>query len=276
MQKVDFILFSKNRPMQLRALLESMFHFVDGSIINSIRVIFTFDPGYENGYAKVSSEFPAVIFVKENDFKGQTISILEQSIDHVCFLVDDIIFFRPVAGDVTPKSTDVCFSLRLGKNCKYSHPANSWYSLPSLHEEGNSITWDWAKGEYDFGYPFSLDGHIFRRDDILQSCGSSIFRSPNSLENSLVYWNPHMEKFKLMRMRAFHNSCLVGIPVNRVNNEVPNRFGLEFSITEPELQSIFDEGKRIAWEEMDFSAIQGPHKEIKFEFNTENSAFRLN
>lgn len=269
MKKVDFIVFSKNRPMQLQALLESLFHFVEPSVVNSVRVLFTFDPQYQNGYSKILDRFPNVVFIKENDFRHQTISAISESGEHVCFLVDDIIFYKETSDDILPKPSEVCFSLRLGKNCKYSHPANSWYNLPKFQEEENSISWDWTSGEYDFGYPFSLDGHVFRKDDILQSLRLAIFRSPNSLENVLVYWNPLLEKFKRMRMRSFHQSCLVGIPVNRVNNEVPNRFGLEFSMAEPELQSLFNQGKRIAWETMDFSTVQGPHKEIKFKFNTE-------
>ena len=269
MKKVDFIVFSKNRPMQLQALLESFFHFVEPSVVNSVKVLFAFDPQYQNGYSKILNRFPNVVFIKENDFRHQTISTISESGEHVCFLVDDIIFYRETPADILPKSSEVCFSLRLGKNCKYSHPANSWYNLPKFQEEGNNISWNWTSGEYDFSYPFSLDGHVFRKDDVLQSLGNAIFRSPNSLENALVYWNPLMEKFKRMRMRSFHQSCLVGVPVNRVNNEVPNRFGLEFCMTEPELQSLFDQGKRIAWETMDFSTVQGPHKEIKFEFNTE-------
>ena len=269
MQKVDFIVFSKNRPMQLRSLLESMFHFIGDDIVGSVSVIYTFDPGYEAGYSKIASKFPEVLFVDEINFRDQTISLIEKAKSHVCFLVDDIIFYNKITKEIVPENNEVCFSLRLGKNCSFSHPANSWYNLPQFQEDENYVSWKWLGAEYDFGYPFSLDGHIFRKEDILQICNSVIFRSPNSFENALVYFNPLMEKFKPMEMRSFHHSCLVGIPANRVNNEVQNRFGLEFQVSEEELQTLCNEGKRIAWEEMDFMSIQGPHKEIQFKFNTE-------
>lgn len=266
MQKVDFIVFSKNRAMQLRALLESFFHFVDIQVINSVSVIHHFDPNYREGYQQLYDEFAQVNFIHENDFKEQTLSVLRSSSEFVCFLVDDIIFFREVKGEIIPKQSEVCFTLRLGENCKYSHPANAWYNPPKFSVEDGFISWEWNSAEYDFGYPFSLDGHVFRKDDILTICEDSYFRSPNSLENVLVYFNPHMQRFSSMRMRSFKHSSLVGVPVNRVNNEVPNRFGLEYGISEKELQNIFNQRMRISWEEMDFSSIQGPHKEICYQF----------
>ena len=269
MQKVDFVIFSKNRALQLKALLESFFHFVDTPLVNSVTVLYKSDPDYLEGYKKLIGAFTSVNFIEESDFRGQTLSIIEGSFNFLCFLVDDIIFYKKVDSPITPKESDVCFSLRMGENSRYSHPANSWYNSPKFQHEEKHIIWDWTSGEYDFGYPFSLDGHVFRKNDILQTLEHAIFRSPNSLENALVYSNPLMEKFKPLKMRSFHNSCLVGIPVNRVNDEVRNRFGLEFFMSESDLQSLFNEGKRIAWEIMDFSTVQGPHKEIEFKFNTE-------
>lgn len=266
MHRVDFIIFSKNRPMQLRSLLESMIHFIDENLINSISVLFTFEPNHQEGYYKLFSEFPKVKFLKETNFRDQTISLVTQASNHVSFLVDDIIFYKEIKNEIIPFSGEVCFSLRLGKNCKYSHPANTWYKQPAFTEDQNYISWGWNNSEYDFAYPFSLDGHVFSKKEILSILESISFRNPNTLESSMMYFNPFMGNYSTMKMRSFKESCLVGLPINRVNNEIPNRFGVEFGINEIELQKLFDEQLKIDWQEMDYSSINGPHKEIQLKF----------
>jgi hypothetical protein len=267
MQKVDFIVFSKNRPMQLRSLLESLFYFMNVDLINSVSVLYEFDPHYEKGYEVLKDEFESVSFLKESNFRDQTVSLVNQASEMCCFLVDDILFYRRVESAISPAPDEVCFSLRLGKNCKFSHPANSWYNPPHFVEDDLHLSWEWKSSEYDFGYPFSLDGHVFRKKDILGIVERIYFRSPNSLENGLVYTNPFMDHFLSMRMKSFKQSCVVGVPVNRVNNEVPNRFGTEFSISEKSLQDLFDEGHKIDWMGMDYKTIKGPHEELEYKFN---------
>jgi hypothetical protein len=82
----------------------------------------------------------------------------------------------------------------------------------------------------------------------------------------MVYRNPLINKFIGFSMSSFNHSKIVGIPVNRVNEEVLNRFGVDYRISEEELEENFKIGKTIAFDKMDFSNIIGPHQEIKYEF----------
>jgi hypothetical protein len=67
-------------------------------------------------------------------------------------------------------------------------------------------------------------------------------------------------------VKCFNESKLVSIPVNLVNDTFSNRHGLQFGISEKELNNRFMSGEIIDLNSMDFSNINGPHKEIKYEF----------
>jgi hypothetical protein len=67
-------------------------------------------------------------------------------------------------------------------------------------------------------------------------------------------------------VKCFTESKLVSIPVNLVNDTFKNRHGLEFGVSENELNNKYLSGESIDLQAMDFSSVNGPHKEIKYEF----------
>lgn len=274
MDKVDFLIFSKNRAMQLDALLNSLQHHLNSAEIGRIGILYKSDQRHLESYHILMRSWPDLIWIKELDFRSQVLEFLEACpSEYASFLVDDLIFYRSPESSIFPEE-DLCFSLRLGKNCFYSHPANAWYRHPDFIQFDPILRWDWRFGEYDFGYPFSLDGHIFRKKIIKELCQSISFKNPNSLENSLTYnRDPGFHQISSI-VRSFTQSCVVGIPVNRVNEEIENRFGVDHRISEEELLEMFLQGKRIDPAKMDFSQINGPHKELRYEFKeSSNSRF---
>jgi hypothetical protein len=267
MGNARFVIFSRNRAMQLQALLESLYSNIVESKINSVAVIYKADPNFISSYNKLKENFGSIEWIEEADFRSQTIDAIKTDSEFTSFLVDDVLVHSKIQEDFFPAENDICFSLRLGKNCRYSHPANSFYSLPDfITDNGEKLRWNWSNSPFDFGYPFSLDGHVFRTSDLIEIISLLNFRNPNSLENEMVYRNPLINKFIGFSMSSFNNSKIVGIPVNRVNEEVLNRFGVDYRISEEELEENFKIGKRIAFDKMDFSNIIGPHQEIKYEF----------
>jgi len=275
MDLVDFLIFSKNRPMQLESLLDSFFHFVDRSLVNKVSILYKSDSEYENSYELLKVKFSDVVWCQEENFHSQVLDISSNSGEWICFLVDDIIFYQPVKGRIFPKIDEICFSLRLGENCIYCHPANSYYNKPAFNTDSEFINWSWFGCQFDFGYPMSLDGHIFHGKILKEMLKYLKFRNPNSLENALVYQNTLLSSLQKTRMRSFKTSRLVGIPINRVNDEVLNRSGIEFPFSESELLHKFERGESIDWTSMDFTKIIGPHQELILNFKTsDNYAIR--
>ena len=79
--QADLIIFSYDRPLQLYALLESLYLYTTD--INSIAVVYrTSGDAYNAAFNEVSSQFPDVTFLHQqsiHDFKSLTLQALQDS-----------------------------------------------------------------------------------------------------------------------------------------------------------------------------------------------------
>lgn len=184
----------------------------------------------------------------------------------VCFMCDDGCLIRPVWSHMTEIEMSLedeqvlCFSLRYGENTTHCHPLGREQAWP-----GHS--WDWREQPYDFGYPGSVDGHIFRRDD-LQVMLSPLrkFENPTTLEVTLDrQCRRHFGTTRPL-MASCARSRYVGIPVNRVSDQSGVRAGDEYPQSVAELARRYDNGERIDLDKIDVEAIDGPHCEIEFQW----------
>lgn len=226
-EEITGMVFSKDRPMQLQALLDSYFHFVTNPA--PLYILYkTTSKEYASAYSQIFEVYKTkpVIFRKENHFRNDVSAIIKgMATPKVFFLVDDIIFIDDFDMAFI-RQFDVkkyIFSLRLGKNIKYSYMIGKYIHSPSDIEEdesGSFISWRWYNAASYWGYPLSLDGHVFSRDEILLMVTISEFSSPNSLEVAL-------QSFKYSFLQrygaAFPISKIVNIPINRVQNEYQNK-----------------------------------------------------
>jgi len=268
--KNQLIIFSKNRACQLNLLLDSIKTNAP-VLFDKISVLYKTDgEEYLYGYQKLFDKFTSIYFHNENDFRVDLFKLIDSNIEATTFMVDDAVIFKQILerkiNIIKPVIEDYSiFSLRLGENCNYSHPANLNYKLGEHEVNNEYIIFDYTKQQIgDFSYPLSTDGHIFNTRLIKDLLTKINFYNPNTLEAFL-------QKFigtNLIptTMICFRESKLVSIPVNIVNTSFKNRHGLEFYITEKELNNKFLNGEVIDLISMDFSYINGPHKEIKYIF----------
>jgi hypothetical protein len=105
-------------------------------------------------------------------------------------------------------------------------------------EFDQNLVWSWMDHSDDFGYPMSLDGHIFRTEDIFPLLSNLSFYNPNSLESILSKNPPHRTK-----MICLSRAPIFNIPVNKVQNNYNNRHG---SISAAYLNDMFLSGYRIS------------------------------
>jgi len=268
--KSQLIIFSKNRASQLHLLLESL-EKNSKDLFDTIFVIYTYtEKDYLDGYNKIIEKFPKVSFVIENDFFKDSMKLVSNnSFEYTTFMVDDNVFYKelPINREkifnlFNDQNKPIsCFSLRLGLNCNYSHPANLSYTIGNYETVDDFIKININEQKVDFAYPLSVDGHIFKTD-FIKSCLSSIglFSNPNTLESKLQYLLNRIDK----NMCFLKESVLVGIPNNIVNNTHKNRRGLKFYFSEKDLNIKYNNGETINLEGLDFSDINGPHKEIEY------------
>jgi hypothetical protein len=267
--KNQLIIFSKNRASQLNLLLDSI---KDNALFlfDIIHVLYKSDDYYKTGYDKIKKKFHDVNFYEEKNFRRDIFKLINDDIEATTFMVDDAVVFRKIIANkidiIKPVVNDyVIFSLRLGKNCTYSHPANLHYSLGEHEVNGEYLIFDYTKQQVgDFRYPLSTDGHIFNTKLIKDLLIEIDFNNPNTLE-------AYLQRFVVANsipktIKCFNESKLVSIPANLVNETFMNRHGLEFSMSEKELNYRYISGESIDLNSMDFSNINGPHKEIKYIF----------
>lgn len=271
--KNQLIIFSKNRASQLHLLLESIKN-NSNDLFDKIFIIYTYtDKEFFDGYCKLIKQFPKVSFIVEDNFFKDTMKLIsDSSFNYTTFMVDDDVFYQKLYIDrekifnlFNDQNKPIsCFSLRLGLNCNYSHPANLSYTIGNYETIDDFIKVNINEQKGDFAYPLSVDGHIFKTD-FIKSCLNSIgvFTNPNTLESKLQHLLNRIDKY----MCFFYESVLVGIPNNIVNTTHNNRMGLRFYFSEKELNVKYKNGEIINLESLDFSNINGPHKEIEYKFS---------
>ncbi len=270
--KNQLIIFSKNRACQLNLLLDSIKNNAE-MLFDKIHVLYKSENDeYSAGYDKVMNNHKGVYFLKENNFRKDLFKLIDDDIESTTFMVDDAVIFKQILTRkidiIKPVIEDfIIFSLRLGTNCNYSHPANLHYNLGEHEINGEYLIFDYTKQQVgDFRYPLSTDGHIYNTKLIKDLLIEIPFVNPNTLE-------AYLQRFVLTNsipktIMCFRESKLVSIPVNLVNDTFKNRHGLQFGISEKELNDKFLNNETIDLNSMDFSEVNGPHKEIKYIFKT--------
>lgn len=265
--------------MQLDALLRSLYQ---NSIkfFNEIVVIYkTSNNLHRKSYKILQNRFPNILFYRESFFsslKKNLIKTLKSNFDYIMFMTDDDILFDKLFEldkfeiiNLMKEYSLATFSIRLGTNCIYSHPANKFFEIKNYQIVKNKyLVWDWTKQmEGDFNYPLSLDGHLFSKKQIL-SFLDNFKGNPNHLES-------HLQKFNNVispNMASFIKSKLVGIPINRVSKYSSNYYGKNYYYSPDELALRYINDEEIDLFSMDFSRIIGAHQELNLIFKKRHNS----
>lgn len=280
------VIFSKDRACQLHLILESIFRNTDDNLFSMIHVIYkATTPEYKQAYIKAAKHFDVprskVLFYQEQDFKQDLLCILKQEQTYeqkyVCFFTDDDIVYQPIS--LTEHSLDQIFSIdkvgvfsfRLGTNIVMQDlganmttfvPALTKYSVSGINDE--VIVWDWSVCPHhlDFGYPLSVDGHVFRLKDIIPITESVEAPQPNSYEGNMCHRLNMLPPLAI----AFLHSKVVNTPINRCQNDFHNRHGDFFPKSLEELNNSYLNDKIIDYDKIDFSNIVCSYQELSMEF----------
>jgi len=278
---INAIIYSKDRAPQLRLLLESIKLNAPG--VFNINILYkSSTQEFEKGYYKLMMEgaennMPNISWLPESgsslrSFKELNSGLISrdyhpEKYEFTCFFTDDDIIYQPINEqeiiDCLNSDDDVfCFSLRLGKNITVCYTQNSGNVLIPLEETDSIVKWDWSVHYMDFGYPLSVDGHIFRTEDIQTLSNKVPYVNPNTFEAALQIF----DNFPKNKMAAFLNSKLVNTPANIVQNVFPNRKGEKYGFSVEELNKKYLSDEVIDYSAIDFNDIKGCHQELNFEF----------
>ena len=265
------VVFSKDRAMQLEAMLLSFHRHCRDYDLVRVNVLYTSsDDRHENQYRQLQEVFENVTFVRETDFKNDLLALLS-GYRFVLFLVDDNLF---VAGfaladawhhlDHQPRA--LAFSLRLGRNITYHYMSDCPQTVPAFTAlDENILTYDWTSATCYFGYPLDLSSSVYRVQDLRPLLMSLVYTNPNTLEAALdlckaQYWHKRNRLLCYARSVAFCN------PINVVQRTYKNRGGNRTRFSVDHLARQFDAGKRIDIVPFAGFTPSAAHQEMDFNF----------
>lgn len=251
--KLQIIIFSFNRAMQLDTLLSTLIENWECPEYK-IDVIYNYSTAdFGKGYEVLSQKFQEknVTLHKESttkpdkvtlceaivpdnvvrlyrnpklrhpksDFRTILLNVIEKTTaENIMFLTDDSMFISKInipTSDLdwineAPEKRQ--FSLRLGQGVS---------SLPSsIKREGNYCYWNMYENKGNWGYPFSVDAHIYNKDVVLRLFKRYIFCNPNTLESNVV---SSVRRAKTLEQgRCFADIKMLTFPINIVQNCVDN------------------------------------------------------
>ena len=269
--KLRSVIFSKNRAMQLQALLES-FELHSRSAKNiHLSVLYKVDDQFRHQYVQLEKDYPDVLFVEEVALVKQLVS-LYKGFDFLFMQADDNIFIRKfslvkIMDELDAHESAIGFSLRLGLNINQSYMTGVKWTLKDYKVVNKIIIkFNWVKSSIEFGYPLEATASVYRVSQVGPIIVKTPERTPSGVESNL---NRNRKRFreKIRKILCYRKSAIFSVPVNVVQIFRPgNRFGIEFSYSVEELANKFDEGYRINVQK--FSGIEpvSTHQEVEFEF----------
>lgn len=262
------VIFSMDRAFQLHALLNSYYLHVQDPA--PVHVLYrASSERHASAYREVFEIFKdrkvyAVPQLTKGSFRSQLIQLLEAlTSSSIFFLVDDIVFTDSlrIADALQFDPRDYVVSLRLGAHLERCFTMNRAQTLPNFENEGSeNLFWRWDDAELDWAYPLSVDGHFFRRAEILTMSRLVDFSAPNTYEGNLQVFGPY---FKVRKGVCFPRAKLVNLAINKVQTVNDNLHG---QIHQDLLLESWFKGKQ-----MDISKFNGilnksAHIDVEIEF----------
>ena len=188
---LNTIIYSYNRPAQLELLIRSIKkYFVDWDTYQW-NILYKYSSDFfKQGYDLVLQKHPDINYIKEENFKEDTIKLMDIRNQYLMFGVDDDVFINRFSFDSTEFRTFeqnpliAGLYLRLNPNINFCYTENRKVTMPPMHFKDLGIhMWDWrGLSEGDISYPASIDMTLFRTKDLLSTIKSLDFSNPNYLE----------------------------------------------------------------------------------------------
>ena len=254
---VSCLCFSMDRPLQLDGYLRSVRECLSPPV--SMTVLYrASNELFEAGYTQLIQGHPNVVFVKESDFGKQVLAWVEQaSTPYLFFGCDDVVFYRPANLEKAVAAFSIKpllgFSLRLGRNIRFTHKQKDEVQQPAFEERDGLLFWKWLPATWDWCWAFEANGTLYRREvlkallgvmeNLRNQAADADWRHPNKMEmvgNQVIRILQGVPEW----MACFPESCLVVPTVNQVQTLGQNPLMGELK-TPDELEAMRRAGGRL-------------------------------
>ncbi|MBN2588512.1 MAG: hypothetical protein JXA96_01515 [Sedimentisphaerales bacterium] len=258
-QMISNIVFTKNRPLQLDAYLESLYKYFPADLIHTY-IIYK-EELFSEEYNKLFQKYNKCVVIKESDFFTDFMDVLNQvDTKYILFGIDDVVFYDSVDMELINKTFDEQSDNIYGFTLRFS--------TESLKDSGDKIEeistgeekvfrLNWKEGQTPHTrYPFELCCTFYKTELVKRIIYSSmnlnpflkkifgttsfltkliaptglhrkVFKrfgyiySPNKLESWPCRWSKN-NKAKVPDYIYFQKLCASAIQVNMVNTTTKN------------------------------------------------------
>lgn len=261
-ERIDTVVFSCNRPLQLYAFLESHEKYVQ-NVHRQFVIYRAGNEHYEKGYQEVRDRFPDVTFIRQSieNPSGEFSSLVQKMVfdrnistaKFVAFAVDDSMIKDQIdlnrAAKHLKRTGAHGFYFRLGENLTSHADA---FQIP-LQEGVNA--WQFSQGREEWATPNSVNMVLYHKESIQPDFLCMRFHDPNILE---ALWNEHADLSEVGLYSS--QSKVVDLPLNMVIAGVEGA-----RISTKELLAFFNQGLK-----MDITPLEEvDNATIAIEFNPE-------
>lgn len=218
--QISIIVFSKGRPMQMHAYLESLLKFSDAGQ-EMVTVLYCETENIR--YDKLMQRFPQVKWIKESKFETDLKQMISDASEYIMFGCDDVVFtgkfsLEKASAYLRDHGQVFGYSMRLGDNIK-PVPEN-------LSSDDAVLEWKWDCDCQHYNYPWELDCTLYRKEDVIRMTmeEESAIKNPNYFEAMIT---PENREQRITRPNMASNKqsgCAIVITVNRVQETHQNGF----------------------------------------------------
>jgi len=266
---IDILIFSKNRAMQCEFCLRSLKE--NFNVEKSITVQYVYTNGiFKQGYDKLSATYKDVRFQREMGFENTFKLFVNEFKNQYClFLCDDDVVINRVEQNelnelikVYESNKDIhTLSLRMHEHVNMCFPAKMSIVPPVFIEKDEKhLLWDYTKSipHYCWGYPFAIDGHIYKTEWFKNKLNTIHFHDVNDLEANL---NCHRDNDKPLIL-SFNQTKIFNIQNNFVQGKRQN----ERTYSVEDLNNRYLRGEKISTNGIYGIMLNHVHGNVGFTF----------
>jgi len=222
---IDCMIWSKDRAMQLDLLLRSVRDMYPD--VNKVHVRYDYSTEeFKQAYDRIrDTDYDInICYYKQGTLEQDTKDILRAITSKYMFCcVDDGVFIAPLRNTdrlLEAFTEDVsAISIRMSPDITYCYGSKMDSPVPKFTEcKHNYLKWKWSESHYmtDWGYPGAIDSQIYRTQWLRDIILPFNFTLPTHLETHL---NTNREKFFKPYMVSNNYTCLLNVPMNRIQQE---------------------------------------------------------
>ena len=278
---ISNIVFTKNRPLQLEAYLQSLYRYFPVELIQTY-IIYKVEL-FREEYESLFQKYPNCKVIEERDFHSDCLKVINRaSTKYIMFGIDDVVFFDSVDIGLIDQTFHECKNDIFGFTLRVSPESlkNSKDVITEIEINNQKVYHlNWKNGQTaDSIYPFELCCTIYTTDSVRKIISSVMnnnpiikkvfspdsflmkglrgtrferkilksfgyFFSPNTLESWNCRWcQNHSDQ--LPSFTYFQKLCAAAIQVNMVNTSTKNTFDGTTEHTVEAINKKYQQGYR--------------------------------